>query len=531
MNFLCIILAALTIWDYPARHPAHSQLRRHFIAALRAGDAAKMEAICQRGVALLPEDPTWRYNLACSLAYYGNRENAAFDALEKAIDLGFRDDEAIKKDTDLKRLSSLSRYAELIEYAREMKRRPILTGPLAVVDATGIFGRPISLGAQNLTWDFDVGCFSARLKLATASAGGNTGDIYMNRDGGHSPLNADAYPGITVLRLDQEGRSRKMDLDYPNLLVPYPLFGNCSRAFTQGPYWRSIPRAMLTSETWRLGAMVKFYISNQTWVFPANADTAPVGTNGDVFASITPYWITTAGRSYSDLPYLRAALEASRAFPADVKREIVRRRLLAPTIQTLIRKSLRNVTNEVAYLSERAHPTAFPANGVDVRRLVASAAAMTAKTIPPLAAVSVAAEKPANAPPRPELTYATAFAWAFVLRSDDERRVFRVTAKGAGEFKFVQTHGPKAVVEVEAPNRARIEISRGKLSPTSRVDVAVFGRNAGTGWGAPSYISFSRMDAEAPYSDPVLTPNAVPPPQPAHQQPAAKEQQPAAKVE
>ena len=516
MNFLCIILAALSIWDYPARHPAHMQLRRQFIAALRAGNAAKMEAICQRGVSLLPDDPTWRYNLACSLAYYENRENAAFDALEKAIDLGFRDDEAIKKDADLKRLSRLWRYEELIEYAREMKRRPILSGPLAVVDATGIFGKPISLGAQNLTWDFDFGCFSARLKLATASAGGNTGDLYMNRDGGHSPLNADAYPGITVLRLDQEGRSRGMDIDYPNLLVPYPLFGNCSRAFVKGEYWRSIPRAMMTREAWRLNAMAKFYLSNQTWVFPANADTAPVGTNGDVFASITPYWITTAGRSYSDLPYLRAALEASRAFPSDVKREIVRRGLLAPTIQTLIRKSLRGVTNEVAYLSGKAHPTAFPANGVDIRRLVASASEMTAKTIPPLAAISVSGEVRSY-----ELTYATVFAWAYVLRADDERRVFRINAKGAEEFKFVQTHGPQAVVEVEAPNRARIELDRGKLSPTSRVDVAVFGRNAGTGWGAPSYVSFSRMDASAPYSDPALTPRDEPPPPETPRQPAA----------
>jgi hypothetical protein len=66
-------------------------------------------------------------------------------------------------------------------------------------------------------------------------------------------------------------------------------------------------------------SMVKFYLSNQTWVFPSNADTAPVGTNGDVFASITPYWITTAGRSYSDLPYLRAALEASRNLPIETK--------------------------------------------------------------------------------------------------------------------------------------------------------------------------------------------------------------------
>jgi len=34
----------------------------------------------------------------------------------------------------------------------------------------------------------------------------------------------------------------------------------------------------------------------------------------------------------------------------------------------------------------------------------------------------------------------------------------------------------------------------------------VCGRNPGTGWGAPSYVSFARMDAKAPYSDPILTP-------------------------
>ena len=148
--------------------------------------------------------------------------------------------------------------------------------------------------------------------------------------------------------------------------------------------------------------------------------------------------------------------------------------------------------------------------------VVASASEMTVKAIPPLAAISVSGEVRSR-----ELTYATVFAWAYVLRADDERRVFRITAKGAEEFGFVQTHGPQAVVEVEAPNRARIELDRGKLSPTSRVDVAVFGRNAGTGWGAPSYVSFSRMDSAAPYSDPALTPRDELPPPETPRQPAA----------
>ena len=54
-------------------------------------------------------------------------------------------------------------------------------------------------------------------------------------------------------------------------------------------------------------------------------------------------------------------------------------------------------------------------------------------------------------------------------------------------------------------NVFRITLNRDLLSPTNRVDITVVGRNGKTGWGAPSYISFARMDPSAPYSDPALT--------------------------
>ena len=508
MNVVCLLLAVLSIWDYPARFPAHDRLRRQFTEALREGDTEIMEESCRKGVKLLPDDPTWHYNLACSLAYFKNRSDEAFDELEKAIDLGFRNADAIAADTDLKRLETLPRYGELLDYARRMSERPILLGPMATVDATGVFGKSILLGAQNLTWNFDLGCFSARLKLAKAGSGGNLGDLYMNRDGGHSPLNAEAFPGLTVVGLDAEGRSRGMDIAIPNILFPYPVFGNCSRAFTAGPYWRSIPRSLMTTEASSLNRMFRLYLANQTWVFPSNADTAPVGTNGDVFASITPYWIATAGRSYSDLPYLRGALEASRSFAPETKAALVQNGMLAPTIQSLIRRSLKGVTNEVDYLSAKAHPTAFPPNGLDLARLKELAAKMRPSEIPPLAVLSVAAA-PVKSPKSawPELTYATAFAWAYVLREDDDVREFTITAKGSAEYAFAQTHGAGVDVKIEklAGNAAKVTINRRGLSPTNRVDVAVFGRNPGTDWGAPSYVSFARMDHTAPYSDPVLT--------------------------
>ena len=507
MTAILAVLAILSIWDYPARFPEHDRLRRQFVAALREGDTSTMEESCRKGVKLLPDDPTWHYNLACSLAYFPKREKEALDELEQAIDLGFRDVDAIRNDSDLKRLSKNPRLKELVEYADSMKTRPLLSGPLVSVDATGVMGKSISLGEQNLTWDFDAGCFVAHLKLAESAAGGNAGDLYMNRDGAHSVLDVANYPGVTVVKLDSEGHERGMDMTFPNMLFPYPMFGNCSRAFMHKVFWRSIPRSLTTLNASSLVSMVRFYLNNQIWVYPANADIAPVGTNGDVFASITPYWLTTAGRSFSDLPYLRAALEVSRTLKPATKKELVRQGLLAPTIQMLIRKSLCSVSNQVDYLSAKAHPTALPQGGLDVRRLVAAAAAMTPAEIPPLAVVNVKAAPVKSESAWPELTYASAMAWAYVFRSDDEVRVFEIAAKGAKEFAFVQTHGQGVDVKIEKvrSDLARVTINRSGMSPTNRVDISVFGRNPHTGWGAPSYVCFARMDAKAPYSDPALT--------------------------
>ena len=510
---LCAILATLSIWDYPARALQHDALRRQFLAAMRKGDIAAMETACKSGVALLPDDPTWRYNLACSLAYYPTRKAEALDTLEKAIDLGFRDAEAIAGDADLKKLSGERRYLELIEYAKEMNSRPIMFGPMAVVDATGVFGTSIALGEQNLGWDFDTLCFVAHMKLATATADPWTGDIYMNRDKAHSMLKVSDFPGITEVGLDRDGRERGMDVNLPNILFPYPVFGNCSRAIVGGPYWRSLPRALTTTMPAQLPVMERAYLSNQIWVFPSNADTPPVGTNGDVFASITPYCLTTAGRSFSDQAYLRAALYASAAFHKDTKAEIVRRGLLAPTITTLIRKSLGIVSSEDDYTSARAHPTALPPNGVNTNKLVTAAAAMTSDAVPPVVIVAVKPQELADPPKVPELTYASRCAWAYVLRSDEVNRVFLIAADGAKEYRFVQTHGTGVKVEIEkvAPNAAKVTIDRRGMNPTNRVDISVFGRNPGTGWGAPSYVCFARLDPSAPYSDPVLMPPEDPP--------------------
>lgn len=504
MNFLIAILAVLSIWDYPERQPRHERLRVQFMQAIRAGNIRLMEETCRKGTELLPDDPTWAYNLACALAYR-NKPEAALDQLEKAIDLGFRDSGAIAADTDLKRISGTPRFKELVKYAEEMKERPLLTGPMAVMPATGVFGKSIALGSQNLSWDFDAGCFTANLKLAPSGRLGNSGDLYMNRDGGHSRLAVTNYPGLTEIRLDQEGRLRKADLDFPNIKFPYPVFGNCSRASLHPVYWRSLPRSLMTDNSRQLALMAEFYLSNQVWVYPVNADFPPVGTNGDCFVSVAPYWLATQGKSWSDQYYLRAALEVSRSLKPEVKREIVARGLLAPTVQALIRKSLKSVDgSEEAYLTAAAHPTCFPPDGLDLDRLKNSARALRPEEIMPVAVLKVVAEKCREEIAVPECIYSTPCAAAFILRTSGEKRAFHLIARGGDEYAFKVVHGDAGAVRISPrmPSAVKVEIDPGRIS--GRVDIAVFAKSAKSRWGAPGFVCFSVPGSTAPYYDPVL---------------------------
>lgn len=503
-----IMLAVLSVWDYPPRQLAHERLKAQFMEALREGDTITRTETCRKAVEIFPDDPTWRYNLACSLAYYKDPEGA-FRELENAIDLGFRDADQIANDGDFKFLEDKRRFNELVEYAREMSNRAILSGPLVFTPATGLFGRAITLGEQNLVWDFEAGAFKVNLALVSASSQGNVGDLYMNRDGAHSMPNLKNWPGLTSIRLDSEGREKKMDIDAPNILFPYPVFGNCSRALTQGPYWRSLPRALMTSQSYRMRTMERFYKSNQIWVYPAVDDyNFSENGKGDVFASVAPYWIAAEGRSWSDLPFLEAALEASRSFPASVKKAIVAKGLLAPTIQVLLRKSIRGVESEEDYLGPKAHPTCFTAKNMDFEKVKNLAASMKIEDIAPVANIAlVAPEKVPYTGVLPELTYASNNAWAFVLRSPQKTRSFIVKVNGGADYAFRIVHDNLGAAKVEllGKDTAKITIDSSRMTPTDRVDFAAFAKSKTSSWGAPSFISFAVVDPEAPYSDPVLT--------------------------
>ena len=74
----------------------------------------------QRLSQLEPQNPTVFYNLACSLSLAGKLDEAA-QAVESAIDLGYRDFKWLTRDPDLKALRKHPHDERLREKMRRMK--------------------------------------------------------------------------------------------------------------------------------------------------------------------------------------------------------------------------------------------------------------------------------------------------------------------------------------------------------------------------------------------------------------------------
>ncbi|MCW8130216.1 MAG: hypothetical protein KIS92_07700 [Planctomycetota bacterium] len=83
-------------------------------AYTRRGDYAKGLETDLRLSQISPEDEVVQYNLACSYALNGKKE-MALSALEKAIDLGYRDLDHMRGDRDLELLRSDPRFASMLE--------------------------------------------------------------------------------------------------------------------------------------------------------------------------------------------------------------------------------------------------------------------------------------------------------------------------------------------------------------------------------------------------------------------------------
>lgn len=540
----------LSTWALPRVYPQHSQLRARLMDAMRRGDIVAMEEACRAALKVMPGDATWHYNLACALAY---REKAdlACEELERAIEFGFRDADTIAKDHDFARINALPRFKELVEKARALAGKPVPAHP-APTPAFAQTGGVATLSETNLVFNFETGVFDALLRLAPpqkplsemttnlqasvrrlnlpetpilakyladGSGAGNAGDLYFNRDRGHSRVVVSDFPQLTDVRFGAGARPFEVDINHPNTVFPgRAVFGNVSRGIVKGFFWRSMARASFT-EPGLAARMDLLYRSNQFWVLPCVNDYGKPEL-GDVFCANAPFQLVSEGASWSDLPFVGAALCASAALPPDTKKEILRRKLMGPTMQWLLRRTQKGVTSEADYLSDRAHPVAFSSQRINAVALVQKAHALRPEDIPPAASLQMINSRmfpirfPVAGEDYPdtlsEVLFNTSSAIGIVLRAPDGERtfLFRAQPHPAADpsvtYVWRVVHGDAAAVKIATPlgetandpehGFAQITVDRRRLS--GRIDVACFAKGPGTEYGAPSIISFSAVPQE-----------------------------------
>ena len=540
----------LPVWRMPQVWTRHVQLRQRLIDVLKRGDAAMMEDICREALSVIPGDATWHYNLACALAQRG--APSAIDELEKAVTFGFHDADGIAKDPDLARIRENPRFLELVEKARSLIGKPGYGHP-EIRPSAVLPGANLVLNETNVVWNFDTGMFVAKFNvvepavpiaslaagfekskpgaperpnvvawISEGTAAGNLGDLYVNRDARHSMLKLSDHPGIINVQYGPAARAAHVDDNHPNTLFPNcAVFGNISRARTKGPFWRSLARATLT-DPGLAPRMNLCYRNNQFWVIPAHMDYGKRDI-GDVFPGAAPFQTISVGSSWSDLDFLRVALAASASFQRATKQSIIRRHLMGPTLQWLIRSTYKGVATEEDYLSSLAHPTVFEGFNLDPLRLVEKAHALRPEQIPPVVSLNIVNSRtnPLHYPVAgrdypdtvAEVLYATSSAICIVLRAPAGSRTFLFHARADGlsapddsaSFTWRVVHGDISAVRIQAPEgesgtspeKGFAQITIDRRSIKKRIDVACFAKAGGTEWGAPSIISFYPIPQEA----------------------------------
>lgn len=492
------------LYDYPRLHVPHTILRVQLMKAVREGNITNMEAICRKGLALMPGDATWQYNLACALAYRA-KPDAALDALEIAVKAGFRNAKAIEEDGDLKRISSNVRFKAIVQEARDTADLPVPGVPRPQT-ARLTQGTRLVLTRPNLSWDFDRGLYVANFRflrgasespearaanyngpakellavwLADGTAAGNAGDLYINRDRDHSRVKLEDFPLLSELRFEGAAKRKDVDKAIPNTLYPgAAVVGNASLGVSTTNAIISLVRAAMQDAAAML-SLQQCYLENQFWAFPALKDFDP-SAGLDRLNGVTPCALMSVGVSGSDRYYVRSALAAAAALRPDTKKSVLERNLFGPLMQYLFRRTQRGVVTEDDYLSPKAHPAAFSRATLDPERIVMLAHGLAPETVPP-AVLPLSAFVP-------------------ILQTDLEREFdFRFSPHPANAegvaFTWRVVHGDAKRVTITPGEGGDVHFSVDCRSLTNRIDVACFAKTAASGWGAPSFVSFYPLAA------------------------------------
>ena len=354
---------------------------------------------------------------------------------------------------------------------------------------------------------------AARLNgwLLDGTAAGNYGDLYDNRDGGHSALPPQIFPQLARVQYSKQARQAGLDRGINRFfLFNAVTIGNASLALTAGPMWRSLPREALTDPL-QVGSLFQQYVANQIYVYPAHQD---YGTpRGDLITANTPYMLISVGSSGSDQPLLKAVAAILAAFRPDVKALLANKGLISPTVQWIFRRGQIGIDNDDDYLSGRAHPSAFNGRRIKLLDMVERAHSLDVADVPPMVRLRVKEESHGEAgidtmlPSNDETLFDTPSAIARIARSTAYAKRLVVDASETTDpngrpltFRWSVLRGDEkhitvrmlndqgSVAEIIIPWDAGAQPVGQPNITGDRVEIGVFANN-GKNWSAPAFIS------------------------------------------
>ncbi len=534
-----------SIFDMPQKQVKLNQLINMMYLAMQQKNYNAIETVCTEGARLFPEIYIWPYNLACVQAIRGEKDKS-FENLEKAIDLGFTDVEHIRHDPDLANLKSDPRFNLILkktEKTEKLKVESPLKNP-SIIPSKPIDG-VVMVDESNTAWNANLACFVSYFDMPAqtnktlqikkgksptavklrefqqqATAAGNYGDFYDNRDRDHSNMSYGEYPYLTRIEYSEKAKENNLDRGITQrIMFNQTTIGNASLA----GHW-SLPRLLMHQQSSIILEYVK-YMSNHMYVYPEHRDhDAPTDEKnpgkGDTFPANTPYVIISQGSSGSDRPFLHAVADTLAAFAPDTKEILRKQGVLMPTIQMIFRYCQKTVNKPEDYLKGTTHPTVFDKSTIDAMKMIEMANAMKTNCLPPVVQMKVVEEDKAVSgkdffDPNPSQTlFDTPCAIARVMRSHKYEFRIVISAEDSKDltgksltWSWVVLRGDKNKIKINKLNKEGsvaeliVQYQTSKpITPDSklespRVDIGVFVNN-GEYYSAPGFVTFFFLNNE-----------------------------------
>ena len=503
-------------------------------ALLRAGRHQQAAKLLGALSTAYPEIPTVQFLKAVAAAR-GKDRDAALAALDAAASAGFPNSGALQAERSFAPFRGTDRFASIVKKVSENAAKPAPAQSRPPAEPAIVRGGEATVAEENTEIDGSTnlllskfrfnsklfappGAYKGADREAAAKlndlvrrgfAAGNTGDLYDNRDRGHSVMKLAEHPQISRTVYSPAAKAAGVDFSFnSSIFFDAPTIGNASLGVT-GTF--SIARYALDQPR-NAGILYLQYRTNQLYVYPTVKDYLDGRT--EVFPANNPYVLISRGRSSSDAPFLGAAAVILASFKPDVKTYLIEKKLLMPTLQMVFRYGQATVRSDEDYLRGRTHPVAFSADDINLSRMIEIANGLTVDTIPPLVQLTVLEEsKNQPVPPSDDsqdlrgVDYTTPSAIARTVGQSDSEKRFVISAASTvapngkkPTFHWSVLEGdpnrivvrPRnaagSVAEVVVPWHGRRASRAIPGVETDRIDIAVFAR-ADTQYSAPAIIS------------------------------------------